>query len=187
MAEGVLVLGVGTGCKELSQFLHCTKEYVVTAKFGHATNTYDAEGHITHSGPIDHLTEEAVYKALSQFRGRITQLPPIYSALRIEGKRLYEYAREGKALPKPIQPRPVTIHQLDLVKYNADHCILRVECSSGTYMRSLVHDLGQALGTYAHMTALLRTRQGSMTLQDALTIEPYVDYEAVFKRLSSYQ
>ncbi|KAI8877891.1 tRNA pseudouridine synthase B [Backusella circina FSU 941] len=171
MARGVLVLGVGTGCKQLHQYLDGTKEYTVTAKFGEATDTYDAEGTITHTGPIDHLTRQLLEEALVHFRGEITQLPPIYSALKVNGKRMYEYARTGLVLPQPIQPRNVKITKLELGAFDGTTCILHVTCGGGTYMRSLVYDVAESLGTCAHMIELERTRQGLYTLDKTLALD----------------
>ncbi|KAI9497465.1 putative tRNA pseudouridine synthase 1-like protein [Zychaea mexicana] len=170
LAEGVLILGVGDGCKKLHDFLHCTKEYLVLAKFGQATDSYDSEGTITHSGSTSHISRQSLLSILPQFKGEITQVPPIYSAISIQGKRAYDYARQGIALPRPIEPRQVQILALDLVEFHHPYAVYRVECGGGTYMRSLVHDIGLALGSYSHMTGLKRTRQGTMTIQDALEL-----------------
>ncbi|KAL1936021.1 hypothetical protein VTP01DRAFT_155 [Rhizomucor pusillus] len=199
MAEGVLIIGLGTGCKKLHGFLGCTKvclaltagtileedddlhmilflpkEYHVRATFGAATDTYDEEGEITHTAPTASLSREAIEAILPKYRGEILQKPPLYSALHVQGKRLYEYARENRPLPVEIKPRPVHIHRLELLEFNPPHAVFKVECGGGTYMRSLVHDMGLDLQCYAYMSGLLRTRQGDMTLENAL---PLVDQE----------
>ena len=114
MATGVLIVGVGRGTKDLQNFLNCTKTYEATVLFGAATDTYDALGRILSKAPYAHITRKVVEDALERFRGPIKQRPPIYSALRMDGKRLYEYAREGKEIPREIQERPVTTETLEM-------------------------------------------------------------------------
>ncbi|KAF1815328.1 pseudouridine synthase, partial [Eremomyces bilateralis CBS 781.70] len=117
MATGVLIVGVGRGTKSLSNFLGCTKSYEATLLFGAATDTYDSTGKIVKRAPYAHLTRDTVEKALEQFRGKIMQRPPIFSALRVNGKRMYEYAREGKELPREIVERPVEVIELEVVEW----------------------------------------------------------------------
>ncbi|KAF8309472.1 pseudouridine synthase [Clavulina sp. PMI_390] len=117
LADGVLVVGVNKGTKSLSKFLDCSKEYYTTAILGCETDTYDSEGSIVRTTPWEHVTREKVVEALAGFRGEISQLPPVYSALKMDGKPLYEYAREGKPLPRPIEPRKVTVHSLELIDW----------------------------------------------------------------------
>lgn len=117
MATGVLIVGVGSGTKQLQNFLYCTKTYEATVLFGAATDTYDAMGKVLAKAPYGHVTQQRVEDALAAFRGKIMQRPPIYSALRIEGKRLYEYAREGKELPREIQERPMEVKELEIVEW----------------------------------------------------------------------
>lgn len=122
MATGVLIVGVGKGTKHLQSFLECSKAYEATVLFGAETDTYDILGKIIARAPYEHITEESVRDALKDFRGKIMQMPPIYSALRIQGKRLYEYAREGKELPMLIKERPVEVQELQIVKWmGVDH------------------------------------------------------------------
>ncbi|KAI9137412.1 pseudouridine synthase [Paraphysoderma sedebokerense] len=183
LAEGVLMIGVGKGTKQLTQFLNCTKEYIATGKLGTATDSYDATGSVTITAPFNHVTKQLLETVLPQFRGQISQLPPIYSALKQSGKPLYHYARKNLPLPKPIEPRLVAIHELELLDFSdlytspslvcnaTDSAIqfkLRISCSGGTYIRSIVHDLGVSLDSAAHMDSLIRTRQGEFHLDDAL-------------------
>lgn len=122
MATGVLIVGVGKGTKHLQSFLECSKAYEATVLFGAETDTYDILGKVLARAPYEHITEEVVRDALKDFRGKIMQMPPIYSALRIQGKRLYEYAREGKELPMLIKKRPVEVQELEIVKWTGvDH------------------------------------------------------------------
>ena len=117
LATGVLIIGVGKGTKHLQNFLMCTKAYEATLLFGAATDTYDVQGKLLSKAPYSHVTRAKVEEALDAFRGRIMQRPPIYSALRIKGKHLYEYAREGKELPVEIQERPVTVEELEITEW----------------------------------------------------------------------
>ncbi|KAF8965261.1 pseudouridine synthase [Flammula alnicola] len=117
LADGVLVIGVGKGTKKLNDFLNCTKEYETTCLLGCETDTYDSEGAHVRLAPWQHVTREQVEAALSEFTGEIKQIPPIFSALKMDGKPLYEYARKGIPLPRPIEARPVTVHSLEIVKW----------------------------------------------------------------------
>ena len=264
LAEGVLVIGIHHGTKQLQQFLHCTKEYETTGLLGTATTSYDCKDPVMKRAPYAHVTEDMLRAKLHLFRGSVQQLPPLFSALRMDGKRLFEYAREGLPLPRPIEPRNVTVEELELVAWlpgashsymppdrevsddekvlvshvrelagseangldtmrsdqNADkmctdqagpnaishangstntqahapaadtkdpinpenvaapadpeNCAdirntslgppafsLKMTVSSGTYVRSIVHDLGTACGSAAHVVKLVRTRQGA--------------------------
>ncbi|KAI8372417.1 pseudouridine synthase [Blakeslea trispora] len=169
----------------MDRFLQGSKEYMVTSQFGLSTDTYDAEGKIVQLGKTEHLTSHLVEQTLPLFRGQISQVPPIYSALRVKGKRLYDYARQNLELPEPIKPRTVTIDQLDLVHFDPERktCVLRVVCSGGTYMRSLVHDLAIAMETQAHMTELERTQQGQFGLKDALLLDSSFGLDVCLKRM----
>ena len=117
MATGVLIMGIGKGTKQLQGFLECTKSYEATILFGAATDTYDVLGKVLRRAEYRHVTKEGVEKVLARFRGNIMQRPPIYSALRMEGKRLYEYAREGKEVPREIQERPVKVEELEIIEW----------------------------------------------------------------------
>ena len=121
LATGVLIIGVGKGTKSLSKFLGCTKTYEVDLLFGAATDTYDVLGKVLNRAPFVHITKDRVENELERFRGNIMQRPPIYSALRIQGKHLYEYARDGKEVPVEIQERPVTVHNLQITNWLVEH------------------------------------------------------------------
>jgi len=135
MATGVLIMGVGKGTKQLQGFLECTKTYEATILFGAETDTYDVLGKILKKAEYAHVTREGVESALERFRGKIMQRPPLYSALRMEGKRLYEYAREGKEVPKEIEKRPVEVKELEIVEWldggNHHYACLREEAEEG--------------------------------------------------------
>lgn len=301
LASGVLVVGTGRGTKDLGKFLACSKDYEAIALFGCSTDTYDSEGKIVHKRPWQHITRESLEESLSQFRGDIMQTPPIYSALKMQGKPLYEYAREGKPLPAEIKARPATVSRFEITRFTTEHdwtlpkemasteiilsaealeqlqprsatssgsCLAQEETaqvdsvvepsssagnkaslldtnaeelleqndteatgktqadsedsieppskkirtsssqkskdeglstqekllavhinmtvSSGTYVRSLIHDLGIALGSAAHMVALVRKRVGEFRLEEAVSWESFEAgtwQEALQKRL----
>ena len=166
MANGVLPIAVGDATR-LIQYLSDYKEYVATVKFGVSTDTYDKEGEIVSTS--DKIVEQAeLDDALNQFRGEILQKPPIYSALKKNGKKLYEYAREGKEVE--IEARKVTIEKLDLLSLENNVAKLRVKCSKGTYIRSIAHDLGEVLGCGAHLIGLTRTIAGDFKIENSIEL-----------------
>lgn len=170
-ATGVLVVCLNRATR-LVQFLTGEdKEYLATIHFGFATDTGDFTGTaLTPPAPTAHLNETLLENALSQFRGHVTQIPPMYSAKKIGGVKLYELARRGEAIER--QPITVEIKFLDLLSpLQNGECVVRVVCSSGTYIRTLAEDIGQALGIGAHLTALRRTRAGNCDLSQARTLE----------------
>jgi len=174
MATGLLVLGLG-GATRLLRFVQIAdKEYVATALFGVATDSLDADGAILSREPLP-VTSAEVEAAMERFRGNIMQIPPMVSARRVGGRRLYELAREGKIVER--EARSVTIRQLELVDLapsNYPEVTFRTVCTTGTYIRTLADDLAQALGGHAHLTALRRMRIGSLDISQAVTVEEAV-------------
>lgn len=169
MGEGVLVVGIGKATRFLEFIMNETKEYRVKVKFGILTTTLDSEGEVIQEMPVPTLDREKLLSVLAQFQGEIEQVPPSFSAIKFEGKRLYEYAREGVFLvPKP---RKVKIHKIDLLEIGNDYIVIDVECSSGTYMRSLARDIGQKLGTVAIVADLTRLRVGDYRIENAVQID----------------
>ncbi len=166
LATGVLVLCVGAATRLSEYVMASRKVYRARAHFGVETDTYDAEGAVVAERPADHLTRAAVEAALGAFRGEIEQVPPMYSAIQQGGRRLYELARAGQDVPR--DARAVTIFRLDLLAWEPPLATLEVTCSPGTYIRSLAHDLGAALGTGAHLSALERAASGPFTVEDAV-------------------
>ena len=166
MANGVLPIAVGDATR-LIQYLPDDKEYVATVKFGISTDTYDKEGEIT-STSDKIVTLEELTKALENFRGEILQKPPIYSALKKNGKKLYEYAREGKEVE--IEARKVTIEKLELQSLEDNIAKLKIKCSKGTYIRSIAHDLGEVLGCGAHLIGLTRTIAGDFKIENSIEL-----------------
>lgn len=174
MATGLLAVCIGKATKVSDYIMDQGKEYLVEMKFGSSTTTYDSTGEIVCETENVIFSKEQILAALENFKGTISQQPPIYSALKVDGKKLYEYAREGKEVD--IKSREVTIYDLQLVDLKEDKVTLSVSCSKGTYIRSLVHDLAIELGSLAHMTKLTRTRLGKFTLEDSLDIAEINSY-----------
>jgi tRNA pseudouridine55 synthase len=176
MATGVLVLCLGYATRLSEYVMASDKTYLATLRLGLETDTYDADGRPTAEADPDRLaalTRADVEAQLAQFRGNILQVPPMYSAIQKNGKRLYELARAGIEIER--EPRPVTISELEIVDWYTQTVILSVTCSAGTYIRSLAHDLGQALGVGAHLTALRRTRSG--------TLDEPIDWQLLMKAI----
>ncbi|KAJ7046867.1 pseudouridine synthase [Mycena alexandri] len=210
LADGVLVVGVGKATKKLNQFLECTKEYRTTVLLGCETDSYDSDGSRVRLAPWRHVTREQVETALAKFRGEIQQVPPIFSALKMDGRPLYEYARQGIPLPRPIAARATTVHSLEAIEWKDKHdfrwpaqtfsaenkqamekalqgagenpvledaaeepaegeaptaFVLQMRVSSGTYVRSIAHDLAHELGSAGHVVTLCRSRQGKFALE----------------------
>ena len=154
LATGMLPICLGEATKFSQFLLDADKRYLVTAKLGERTDTSDAEGQIVETRDVKVKTSE-ILTALEQFRGNILQVPTMFSALKYNGKPLYEYARQGITVER--EARPITIFELNFIEYNAPYLTLEVHCSKGTYIRTLVDDLGEALGCGAHVTMLRRT------------------------------
>ena len=169
MATGVLPVFIGRATRAVEFASESEKEYLAEIKLGVVTNTQDTTGEILEKRPVS-VTREELEGALAHFRGNILQIPPMYSAIKRDGKKLYELARAGKEVERP--PRPVTIHALEAGEQTGpDTYTLRVRCSKGTYVRTLCHDIGRALGCGGCMSALRRTGAAGFTLADAVTLE----------------
>ena len=164
MAEGLLVLCFGDATKFAGELLGAGKSYTATLKLGVRTATGDAEGDIVARRPVS-VTEDQFKRGLEIFRGDILQVPPMYSALKREGRPLYEYARKGIEVER--LPRKVTISSLELISLTGGEAVVAVSCSKGTYVRTLAEDIGEALGCGAHLTRLIRTAIGSFRLEQA--------------------
>lgn len=168
MATGVLVVGIGRATRLIEYVVGRPKTYITTVKLGQTTNTYDAEGEITQTKRVM-VTDEQIESALVHFRGHITQIPPMYSAIKKDGQPLYKLARKGIVVDRP--PRHITIHQLILIDRDKDEIQLQINCSSGTYIRSLGHDIGQLLGCGGHLVSLRRTAISEFTEETAVSID----------------
>jgi len=166
-ASGVLVVLIGPAVR-LSEYVSASdKRYQATIRLGSSTDTYDADGRETSSAPVT-VTEEQFEKTLGQFVGEIEQVPPPYSAIKVQGKKAYEMAREGEEVS--LEPRKINVYSLEMLEWAPPEVVIDVFCSSGTYVRSLANDLGNALGCGAHLVGLRRTKSGRFTLRDAVPL-----------------
>ncbi|MGA7984298.1 MAG: tRNA pseudouridine(55) synthase TruB [Burkholderiales bacterium] len=168
LASGLLLLLFGDATKFAGPQLDADKSYLATVRLGVTTTTGDAEGEVIERRSVSASTAQ-VETTLEKFRGPIWQVPPMYSALKLEGKPLYLLAREGKTVER--RPRAISIHELEQVSLREDFLTLRVRCSKGTYVRSLAEDIGRVLGTGAHLAALRRTSAGGLSLDGATTLD----------------
>ena len=168
-ATGVLPIAIGKATK-LIEYLDDDKEYLATIKFGANTTTYDLEGEITQTFDVK-VSEIDVINALTNFEGEISQIPPVYSAIKVNGKKLYDYARAGDAVE--IKPRQVIIHNIELVEFNENEQVAKilVACSKGTYIRSIAYDLGKILNCGGYLIDLRRTRAGNFSVDKSINIE----------------
>ena len=171
MATGVLVISIGKGTKTSDYILSSDKVYEAKIKLGVLTDSYDITGKILEEEDVC-FTDEDIKDALIKFTGKISQRPPIYSALKVKGKKLYEYAREGKDVE--IKKRDVEIYKIELLDFNGkDEFTILTKVSKGTYIRSLANDLGRSLGTFGTLTELRRTRSGSFKIEDAIKVSDF--------------
>ncbi|MBL7472365.1 tRNA pseudouridine(55) synthase TruB [Robertkochia sediminum] len=166
LATGLLVICTGKFTKRIPELQGLIKEYTGTITLGATRPSYDMETEIDKHYPTEHITEALVEATLDQFRGAIDQYPPVFSALKKDGKRLYEFAREGKEVE--IKSRKVEIHEFEITNYNFPELSFRVVCSKGTYIRSLAHDLGKALESGAYLSELKRTKIGDLNVSNAI-------------------
>ncbi|MBC5774881.1 tRNA pseudouridine(55) synthase TruB [Pontibacter sp. KCTC 32443] len=169
LASGLLILCTGKYTKRIDEIQAQEKEYTGTIILGQYTPSYDKETEVTETKDISHLTPESIKAAAEGFVGTIEQVPPIYSAVMVDGKRAYDLARRGKAAE--LKPRTITIKAFDITAIEGDVVSFRVVCTKGTYIRSLAYDLGVKLNVGGHLGSLVRTRIGEYKLEDALTIE----------------
>ncbi|MBD1397598.1 tRNA pseudouridine(55) synthase TruB [Pontibacter sp. JH31] len=169
LASGLLILCTGKFTKRIDEIQAQEKEYTGTITLGQTTPSYDLETPVSETRDTSHLTEEDIKTAANSFVGTIEQIPPIYSAVMVDGKRAYDLARKGKEAE--LKSRTITIKAFDITQIEGAVVSFKVICTKGTYIRSLAHDLGQKLGCGAHLSSLVRTRIGDYKLEDALTIE----------------
>lgn len=173
LATGVMILCTGKNTKLIESFQYQTKEYVATIKLGATTPSFDLETEIDAEYPTKHITEELVKETLAKFIGEIQQIPPTYSAIKINGKRAYEYARKGDEVE--LKPKTLVIDEIELLEYKMPEIVVRVVCSKGTYIRALARDIGEALNSGGHLTALRRTRIGDIRVENCLQYEDFVN------------
>ena len=171
LATGLLIICTGKMTKQIDTFQGQEKEYTGTFVLGSTTPSFDLETEINETFPTEHITEKDIHQATKQFIGDIEQFPPIYSAIKKEGKRLYEFARAGEEVV--IKSRTVTVSAFEITKINGNNLDFRVVCSKGTYIRSLANDFGKALQSGAHLAALRRTKIGDFDVINAITLEDF--------------
>ena len=171
LATGLLIVCTGRFTKKINEYMAQEKEYTGTITLGATTPTYDLESEPRDFKPVDAISEEFIRETTKQFTGPILQVPPAHSAIKQDGKRVYELARQGKDVK--LEPRPVTIATFEITNIEMPVVSFRVVCSTGTYIRSLANDFGVALGTGAYLSSLCRTRIGASRLEDAMSIEAF--------------
>ena len=172
LATGVMILCTGKNTKLIERFQYQTKEYVATIKLGATTPSFDLETEIDAEYPTEHITEALVKETLAKFIGEIQQIPPTYSAIKINGKRAYEYARKGDEVE--LKPKTLVIDEIELLDYKMPEIVVRVVCSKGTYIRALARDIGEALQSGGHLTALRRTQIGDIRVENCLQYDDFV-------------
>lgn len=172
-ATGLMIVCTGKETKNIDAIQAKEKEYVATIKLGATTPSFDLETAEDATFPTDHLTLEFVSGKMKDFIGEIDQVPPIFSAVKIEGKRAYEHARKGNDIV--LQPKKITISELEILNFSKEEIVLRVVCSKGTYIRSLARDLGVALGSGAYLVGLCRTRIGDFRLENAWDLQKFLE------------
>jgi len=175
LATGVLIVCIGKATKRIDELQAGTKEYVCTLQLGATTPCFDLERPIDQTYPTEHITRELVEQVLPRFMGRIEQVPPAFSACKVDGHRAYKLARQGQEVE--LKPKILVIDELELVDFDQEkmQLTLRIVCSKGTYIRALARDIGQALQSGAHLIALRRTRIGNVRVEECMHIE---DFEA---------
>jgi len=174
LATGVMIICTGKATKRIEEFQYQTKEYIATIKLGATTPSYDLEKEIDATYPTEHITCELVEETLKKFIGSIEQIPPAFSACKIDGERAYELARAGKEVE--LKPKTLVIDEIELQECNLPEIKIRVVCSKGTYIRALARDIGEALNSGAHLTGLIRTRVGEVKLEHCMEIENFVEW-----------
>lgn len=172
LATGLLIICTGKQTKEIHTYQGQPKEYTGTITLGATTPSYDLETEVDEIFPIDHITEETLQTISKQFIGDLEQKPPIFSAIKKDGKRLYDLARRGETTE--IKSRTITISEFEITKVNLPNVEFRVVCSKGTYIRSLAYDFGKALNSGAHLSALRRIKIGDFSVQNASSIEDFI-------------
>ena len=174
LATGVMILCTGKATKRIEEFQYHTKEYVAVLRLGATTPSYDLEHEIDATYPTEHITKEMVERVLASFVGTIEQVPPSFSACKINGKRAYDLARKGKDVE--LKPKTLVIDEIELLDCNLPEIKIRVVCSKGTYIRALARAIGEALQSGAHLTALERTRVGNITLTDCIPLDDFPEW-----------
>ncbi|MBP1677180.1 MAG: tRNA pseudouridine synthase [Bacteroidetes bacterium] len=174
LATGVMILCTGKSTRLIESFQYQTKEYIATLELGATTPCFDLELPVDATFPTEHITRQLVDEVIPRFTGEIWQIPPVYSAVKVDGKRAYDYARDGQEVE--LKPKLLVIDEIEVLDFSLPVLKIRVVCSKGTYIRALARDIGIALGSGAHLTALERTRIGDVKLSDCWEIDDLVNH-----------
>ncbi len=173
LATGLLILCTGKATKQIEHYQAKEKEYIATIKLGATTPSFDCETEEDSQNSCDFITEKHIFDALKKFEGETDQIPPVFSAVKVKGKRAFDYARKGESLE--LQPRKIVISEIELISFLLPTIILRIVCSKGTYIRSLARDIGAELNCGAYLTGLKRTRIGQFKVENAMTINYFTE------------
>ncbi len=176
LASGVMIICTGKATKQIESFQYQTKEYIATLKLGATTPSFDLETEIDNTYPTEHITHERITKVLEGFIGSIQQVPPAYSACKVNGQRAYDFARKGEEVN--LKAKELVIDEIEVLKFEQDELQIRVVCSKGTYIRALARDIGLALESGAHLIGLVRTRIGEVKLQDCYSADQIAEVAA---------
>lgn len=174
LATGVVIICTGKKTKSIEEYQAQEKEYIAKVTLGATTPSYDCETEVNEEFPTEHITEESLLDCLTGFIGEIDQMPPVFSAISVDGKRAYKKARKGQ--PVDIKSRKVFIKEIEVLQTNFPEVELRVVCGKGTYIRSLAYDIGKALNSGGHLSGLERTRVGDFCIDDAFTVDAAVEW-----------
>lgn len=174
LATGLMIVCVGKYTKQIDTYQSQVKEYIATLQVGATTPSYDLETLIDQEYPTEHINRELIDETLKGFIGTIEQRPPDYSAVKVNGKRAYEYARKGQEVE--IKKKTLVIDEIEVLEFDKNILKIKVVCSKGTYIRALARDIGQALNSGAHLTALQRTQIGDFKIDDAIEIEDFIKF-----------
>lgn len=174
LATGVMIICTGKATKRIEEFQYHTKEYIATLQLGATTPSFDLEKEIDATYPTEHITRGLVEETLQRFVGQIEQIPPVFSACKVEGKRAYDLARKGEDVE--LKAKTLVIDEIELLECRLPEIKIRVVCSKGTYIRALARDIGQALNSGAHLTGLVRTRVGEVKLEHCLQVEHFAEW-----------
>lgn len=174
LATGVMIVCTGKATKRIEELQYQTKEYIATLQLGATTPSFDLEKEIDATYPTEHITREMVEETLKKFTGTIEQIPPAFSACKVDGKRAYDLARKGDNVE--LKPKTLVIDEIELLECDLPVIKIRVVCSKGTYIRALARDIGEALQSGAHLTGLIRTRVGEVRLEDCMQVDLFEEW-----------
>jgi tRNA pseudouridine55 synthase len=172
LATGLLIICTGNFTKKIDEYQAQIKEYTGEITLGATTPSYDLETEVDETFPVDHITSDLIHQTVQQFVGEIEQIPPMFSAIKMAGVRMYDLARQGKT--REIQSRKITIETFEITNISLPKVQFRIVCSKGTYIRSLAYDFGKALNSGGHLSALRRTKIGDFSIKDAVEIEDFI-------------